>query len=404
MTHLPLDDILEAIEIDRAEPSLPYLQALFTRFNERVPFESASKILRDAEIQDPAEKPRWPEVFWSDHIESGAGGTCFARVAAFQALLSALGFDARAVLGRVQEDFDHAALLVGSGGEQWICDVGFPLPALLAAREGETDTALAEVHVAATPRGWSVEMLEGVPEGPRQLEIFAVPVAQEEFRSHWRATFDRRSRFLTSVSLRVERPGRIVSFGAGEIRVDDRHSRTRIPLPSPRAPILEEQFGTDSELLERAFSLVGDPASALQDAEVTVYVETTSDPAAAFAAIGSREAYVEFLSGAAHASAQELPNGSWRVRLSPREGEDSASLEEEVQPDAESFRLEVRRGTRRSFFEVGIRNARTCLMRRLVLEGPRLDLLRNDSMRGRLAGTLAVDLLAWARRLGASKV
>ncbi|HKA36025.1 MAG TPA: arylamine N-acetyltransferase [Thermoanaerobaculia bacterium] len=398
---VPVDDILEALEIDCAEPSFHYLEALFARFNQRVPFESASKIVRNAEVADPREKPRWPDVFWADHLESGAGGTCFARVAAFQALIASLGFDVRPVLGRVQEDFDHAALLVRSGSEpdEWICDVGFPLPALLAAREGGTDTALAEVHVAPTPRGWSVEMLEGVPEGPRKLEIFAAPAAEEEFRSRWRATFERRTKFLTSVSLRAERPGRILSFGAGEIRVDDRHSRTRIPLPSPRAPILEEQFGTDAALLDRAFSLVGDAEPPAQNAEITVYLETSSDPAAAFAAIGSRPAYVEFLSGAAHASAQDQPGGDWRVRLSPEEGAESGVLEEEVRADAQALRLEIRRGSQTSFFEVGTRNSRTYLLRRRPLEGPRLDLLRNDSLRGRLAGTLAVDLVAWARRL-----
>lgn len=313
--------------------------------------------------------------------------------------MAALGFESRAVLGRVQDDFDHAALLVRSGGEEWICDVGFPLPALLAARAGETDTALAEVRVAQTARGWSVEMLEGVPEGPRKLEIFAAPVAGEEFRARWRSTFQRRSKFLAGVSFRAERTGRVVSFAAGEMRVDDRHSRARIPLPAPRAAILEEQFGTDAALLERAFALVGDPDPPGKNAEITVYLETQADAAAAFAAIGSRQSYVEFLSGAGHAAAQDLPGGGWRVKLSPGEDEESPVLEEEVRPDPENLRLEVRRGSGRSFFEAGTRNDRTYLMRRLILEGPRLDLLRNDSLRGRFAGNLAVDLLAWARRL-----
>jgi hypothetical protein len=38
-------------------------------------------------------------------------------------------------------------------------------------------------------------------------------------------------------------------------------------------------------------------------------------------------------------------------------------------------------------------------MRETTLSGSREDLLRNDALRGRLAGTLAVDLLAWARLL-----
>ncbi|HLN58054.1 MAG TPA: hypothetical protein VK416_05800, partial [Thermoanaerobaculia bacterium] len=99
---IPTDEILEALDMPRSEPGIGYLQALFARFNERVLFETASKIVRSAEVSKPAEKPRGPELFWAEHLDSGAGGTCFARVAAFHALLSDLTFDGRVVLGRVQ--------------------------------------------------------------------------------------------------------------------------------------------------------------------------------------------------------------------------------------------------------------------------------------------------------------
>ena len=45
------------------------------------------------------------------------------------------------------------------------------------------------------------------------------------------------------------------------------------------------------------------------------------------------------------------------------------------------------------------RGEKTYLTREAELTGRREDLLRNDSLRGRLAGSLAVDLLAWARML-----
>ena len=79
--------------MSRAEPGSGFLEALFALFNAKVPFESASKILRNAEIEDPDARPRTPEVFWSDHLEKGTGGTCFARVAAFDALLFSNAID-----------------------------------------------------------------------------------------------------------------------------------------------------------------------------------------------------------------------------------------------------------------------------------------------------------------------
>src|ERR1700751_3791276 len=99
---LPVDEILEALDLSRAEPGIGFLEALLDRFNARVPFETATKILRSAQPLSPEEKPRSPDIFWKDHLDKGAGGTCFARVAAFGALSSALGFQGRAVLGRVE--------------------------------------------------------------------------------------------------------------------------------------------------------------------------------------------------------------------------------------------------------------------------------------------------------------
>src|SRR5690349_13175061 len=133
---LPVDEILEALDLSRAEPGIGFLEALLDRFNARVPFETATKILRSAQLLSREEKPRGPGLFWNDHLEKGAGGTCFARVAAFGALVTALGFRGRTVLGRVERDFDHAALLIEHNERLWICDAGFPLPALVPAREG----------------------------------------------------------------------------------------------------------------------------------------------------------------------------------------------------------------------------------------------------------------------------
>jgi len=98
-----------------------------------------------------------------------------------------------------------------------------------------------------------------------------------------------------------------------------------------------------------------------------------------------------------------MSGGVWRLRLSPAatagEGSQEAAVEEEVTVDGTTRTLRVMRGSQESFYRVLLRGQKTFLVRRLVLPGSRLDLLRNDSLRGRFAGTLAVDLLAWARLL-----
>jgi hypothetical protein len=401
---IPTEEILDALDLSRAEPGIGFLEALYARFIARVPFESATKILRNAAVADAAEKPRRPATFWRDHLEAGAGGTCFARVAAFGALLTDLGFPARFVLGRVGVDFDHAALLVERDGREWICDAGYPLPAVVPAAPGQYATPRGGLGVRATGRGFSVEFLDEVPEGLRRIEILAASVAEEEFERLWQATFRPDAHFLSGVRLLVERDGRKISFAQGAVRVDDLHSRLSVPLAAPRARRLSEIFGMDQELLARAFALVGDPEPASPEAALTAYLETAASPDEAFGAIATPEDYRALLEGVAHADAVEPTAEGFRLRLHAPEGAPGEpGLEEEVTVDRAARRLVVRRRgaatTSRSSFRAETREGRTYLIREALFEGPREDLLRNDGLRGRLAGSLAVDLLAWARRL-----
>lgn len=395
---LPVDEILEDLELPRAEPGPGYLERLFLRFIERVPFETASKIRRDARVSDPAAKPRTPDVFWEERLAEGAGGTCFARVAAFHALLSELGFDARLALGRVQRDHDHAALFVRAGGGEILCDVGFPLPALLPARAGRVETGMGPLTLTATDRGWQAALEEGVPDSPRKLEVFAAPVEDREFAEKWEATFRPDSKFLTAVALRKQLEARAVSFARGELRVDDRHSRTTIPLTAPRAKALEETFGTSAELLDEAFALAGDPDPASPDAEVAVYLETTTPAPEAWSTIATPEGYAALHEGVAEASVEPVGARVWRTRLEIPGG--APVVEDAAADDAARVLTVVRESPpSRTSWSVEERDGAVYLVRRQRLAGPRLDLLRNDSLRGRLAGTLAVDILGWARLL-----
>ncbi len=399
------DEILEALDLSRAEPGAGFLEALFARFNARVPFENASKILRDREIADSRAKPRGPETFWRDHLALGTGGTCFARVVAFDWLLGALGFRTRRLLGRVSRDDDHAALMVETAAGERIVDVGFPLPVPLPVRAGSFPTEQGELEVAETPRGFRVRYREGVPEGPRELEIFTAPVDPERFDAVWRETFRPGSRFLLDVCVRRDLGHRVVSYAAGEIRVDDRHSRLKVPLAAaPPEAELAERFEVDPDVLARAFEAVGRPRSAGAVPSLSAYLETAAAPADAFAAIAALEGYRRLLGGVAEATSVAALPGGFRLTLSPPGAGPGGPIEDEVAVDPAAMRVSVRRrGAPGAVFESSYRaitrGGRTYLVREAALPGRGEQLLRNDSLRGRLAGTLAVDLLAWTRML-----
>jgi N-acetyltransferase len=406
---LPVDEILEALDLSRAEPGTGFLEALLDRFNARVPFETATKILRSAQRLSPEEKPRRPDVFWKDHLERGAGGTCFARVAAFGALSSALGFQGRTVLGRVERDFDHAALLVGDRQGLWICDVGFPLSALVPARAGEVETELGRLSVSETDRGFRVRFLEGVPEGPRALEIFTRELSPGEYDRLWQATFRPDSRFLAAVAVRSQTRGRAVSFARGEVRIDDRHTRLAVPLTDERSRRVSDLFQIDRDLLDQAFAIAGDPPPERADARLKAFLSWGGAPQRAFDAIATPLGYRRLLEGVARVESEEASPDGWRFRLAPPTVDgtvpESSALTEEVTSSPDRLELRVRRhsGATRSetFFRVEMFQGECFLVREAVFSGAREDLLVHDALRGRLAGALAVDLLAWVRLLRA---
>jgi arylamine N-acetyltransferase len=407
---IPVDEILESLDLSRAQPGIGFLEALFTRFNARVPFENATKILRDREIADVFAKPRTPEIFWADHLASGSGGTCFARVAAFDALLSALGYRTRRLLGRVEHDGDHAGLAVETSAGETLADVGFPLPALLPAHAERVESTLAELSIARTARGIAVEWVDGVPEGPRALELFSDTVPEERFAELWRRTFRPGSRFLKRIAMRRDLENRSVSYAGGFLRVDDRHSRLRValgPAQEPAASRLSETFGIESEILERAFALVGEDPTPETESILTAYLEVAASPDEAYSRIAPAEGYRALVEKVAEVVSQEPTATGYRLTLAPPGAppEAEAAAVDEVSPEPSSRTIRLERRTRtsasraRSSYAAERRGGKTYLLRELRLGDSREDLLRNDSMRGRLAGALALDLLAWARML-----
>ncbi|MET0619764.1 MAG: arylamine N-acetyltransferase [Thermoanaerobaculia bacterium] len=403
---IPADEILEALDLSRAQPGSGFLEAIFLRFNDRVPFENASKIVRDVEVAEEPAKPRTPDVFWADHLERGTGGTCFARVAAFDALLTELGFKTRRVIGQVRNPEDHAALFVETPRGETIADVGFPLPVLIPAAPGLVESALAGLRIEAirSGEGFRVTFEGGVPEGPRTLAIGTATVSPEAYRELWRRTFRKGAPFLQEVSLRRDLGQRVLSFARGEVRVDDRHSRLRIPLPAPRPSALSALFGVEEELLARALAIAGDPEPGSREAVLTSYLDTNASTGDAYGAIASPEGYRRLLQGVADIGDLTPTSSGFRLTLTPGSGAaPEARLEDEVSLDPESRCVAVIRRTaaseQRSSYRAQTREGRTYLMREVILPGAREDLLRNDSLRGRYAANLAVDLLAWGRML-----
>jgi arylamine N-acetyltransferase len=343
---------LDALGLTARSPDRSFLGELFRAFNARIPFESASKIVRDRSVEAIAEKPRRPDVFWGDFRELGAGGTCFARVAAFEALLRELGFSARILLGAIRAPRSHAALLVELGGLEWLVDVGYPLPDVVELVPSELETRRGLIRLTRFGDSAALVFASG-PEAGRKILFNLGLISPECFEDAWRATFTPNSIFLAGPILRREIDGRIVRFQGGEVQVQDAGSRARVPLREQRSRKLAEIFDMDEGLLSRALEWTGDPDPAEKTARIEVFREG-EDSQPLLDLLATPDGYSRFARGLGAVEVRSTGTHSFEARITPEQGD----------PAVESIRFDP--GTRLLTIdrEFGLRRERRATPRR----------------------------------------
>ncbi|MGH9441349.1 MAG: arylamine N-acetyltransferase [Thermoanaerobaculia bacterium] len=387
-------DWLEALGLPSRAPDLVYLRELFRAFNEKVPFETASKIVRNSEIADPPEKPRRPGLFWADHLERGAGGTCFARVAAFEALILGLGFSARRRIGAIGSPRNHASLVVAVAGREWLVDVGYPLPDIFALSPAEHETLSGRIRLTVDGDAATLLFASGPDQG-RSIRFELAGVSDAEFENAWRRTFAPTSMFLTDVVLQRQGEGRILRFHRGEVQILDDGSRTRIPLRDGRSAKLAGIFEIDRGLLDRALELTGDPDPSLQNARVEVFREG-GDAEELLRAIAGPEGYRRYADGLGRVEVRSTGDLAFEASIAPDRGEPAL---ESVRYEPEEKRLTIDRnsGLRRTGFQVETTETGPRLVRFAELPDAREEFLKSDLGRARIAAVLGMDLAALSR-------
>jgi arylamine N-acetyltransferase len=225
MNHsLPLNRILDYLELGREHPTYDYLRRLLLAYRERVPYETATRLLHYCDISNPDERVRLPEQVWEESMAVGSGGSCSDGTYAFKRLLDALDFDAAMAInseGQVDRDENdtvldfpryrsHCSVIVRVDGQRYVVDpcsahiVKAPLSIGLPYRvdvRGHTDEG-RPYHYAVEPLGDDYYELHNVgPDAigleagnpttgrpPRgQMYIFYDhPVSNSEFEDHMR--------------------------------------------------------------------------------------------------------------------------------------------------------------------------------------------------------------------------
>ena len=371
---------------------------------------SRARAVRDR-LEDPAATPRWSDPrheaaqardLLAGTSRGGAGGTCFARVAAFDALLGDLGFSpgrpraawARTSITRRSSSSGRAAR--GSATSAFRCR------AVVPAAAGRMRRPAGRSSLSTRRRGaFESAFADAVPGGTACDRDFGASVDEDEFEREWQATF-RNGRAFPVGRLAAARNGRVERSLSREERCG---STTGIRgcacrCVGPRGLPLAEIFRSRGGPARRRVRHRRRSGSGVMPQSVLpAYLETGPAADGAFRAIAIARGLPGTAEGVAETSTSEesTPGGlSPEARGAGAARSRSTRLEEDVarrRRGAAPSRSRRGRAPVRDELPGREREGRSVAHPGSALSGlAAQDLLRNDALRGRLAGSLAVDL------------
>lgn len=132
-------DFLSLVKLKNTRPDLSLLTGLMQAFG-RLPYENLTKIIRAREHSNIESRIRTPDIVLGDHVELGAGGTCFSLTYFFEQVLKFSGFDTYTVLcNRSYGAATHCALVARLNGEKYLVDPGYLMgaPVIIPSRGEE---------------------------------------------------------------------------------------------------------------------------------------------------------------------------------------------------------------------------------------------------------------------------
>jgi hypothetical protein len=157
-----IPDVLRHLGVAAAPPSPGALDELMAAYTRRVPWESASRIVRRAQVDNTADCPRWPSIFWREALAHGTGGTCFESNYAFFALLRHLGYEGYLTINDMGATVGcHTAIIIRLEGARYLVDAGYPVH--LPLRLPETS--------APASRETPFHTYSLIPDGPRRCQV-----------------------------------------------------------------------------------------------------------------------------------------------------------------------------------------------------------------------------------------
>ncbi len=261
------DEVLAWLGVPTPSRTRAWLDAGLAAYARRVPWESASRIVRRARHADADACVAAPAVFWESAMSRGLGGTCFESNAALAALLTASGIPTTLTINDMPPTVAcHTALLAEAEGEQFVVDAGFPLYAAVPLpRGGETREVVTRWGTFSATAVGPGRYRIGQHPHPRPLafELVNRAVTPQAYLGAMRADYGPGGLLLDRVIIKKVVQGTTWRFASGERpwvleRFADGVRRTEL-LPGDvarTATALGAHFGIDCDVVRQALELV----------------------------------------------------------------------------------------------------------------------------------------------------
>jgi arylamine N-acetyltransferase len=245
------------------QPCTDSLQQLYRAFT-NLPYENVSKILGSRDESNPSlvtTSFRTPEEVLEGYLNSRLGGTCFSLTHCLYTLLRHCGYNCWRTLGDMSHGPNiHCAAMVRLQGSDYLCDAGYLLPEpILLPNSGHTRVqGKIYRYILQAEKGepGAFSLFTEPPAGGDarwRYRIHNMAVDDQTFEYHWECSFSAsmNSQLVLSRST-TESHVFVHKHSVRHTTANGKHNenvRGRV------GTSVQDLFGIDSELVERAWEL-----------------------------------------------------------------------------------------------------------------------------------------------------
>jgi len=217
-----------------------------------IPWENLTKFLLRASGKN---RLRLAGEVMTDHVKSGAGGTCYSLTETLGSIFSACGLSARPLTGHMNHGKNiHCALLVEGYAGSFILDPGYVVPGAVELSEsgaGQIETAGRKMFWTPISGGWELHTVENGRKQKR-YKLESRVLSRSEFLKYWTESFN--SAGLNSLHLNMAGAlGGRVSAHNGNLRIVGGTGRENLKLQEDYSLKIRETFGISEEIAEAAW-------------------------------------------------------------------------------------------------------------------------------------------------------